>query len=114
MGFDNVSDPPKGLADERGTAYSAQPGVPRGRAAWFGGKDVHIGPRIAPVVAPISGSPAGSTSDLSTADEILLKQKASEEGAAIQYRTCSWQKVRILAQEPSRILPRREPSRGTR
>lgn len=92
--FDNGNDPQKVIADERGTAYGTQPGIPRGRAAWFGGKTVQIGPRICPIVAPITNSATGSESDVSNADEILLKQKASEEGAAIQYRTCSWQKVR--------------------
>ncbi|KAK6067643.1 neutral amino acid [Seiridium cupressi] len=96
MAFDSASDPPKGVADERGAGYVAEPGVPRGRSAWFGGKDVKIGPRIAPIVAPIgSSSAATSTSDLNSADEILIKQKASEENCAIQYRTCSWQKVRL-------------------
>ncbi|KAK9779042.1 putative Amino acid transporter transmembrane domain-containing protein [Seiridium cardinale] len=97
MTFDSASDPPKGVADERGVGYVAEPGVPRGRAAWFGGKDVKIGPRIAPIVAPIgTASAATSTSDLNSADEILIKQKASEENCAIQYRTCSWQKTAAL------------------
>ncbi|KAH8673985.1 transmembrane amino acid transporter protein [Xylariales sp. PMI_506] len=73
MAADAASDiPPKEtIADERGgTDYGAAAtgSIPRGRAAWFGGQDVRIGPRIAP----------------------------SEENCAIQYRTCSWQKTAAL------------------
>jgi hypothetical protein len=64
---------------------------PTGWSAWFGGKNVRIGPRIAAHVAPIE-SAASSQSDLSS-NEILLKQRESEENASIKYRTCSWQKV---------------------
>lgn len=97
MAFDTASDPPsKGIADERGAHVVAESGIPRGRAAWFGGPNVRIGPRIAPIVAPIgSETAATSSSDLSNAEDIMLKQKSDEENCAIQYRTCSWQKVRL-------------------
>lgn len=93
MTSEKVSDlPPKAAADERGTDVDTEAAtIPRGRAAWFGGPGVKIGPRIAPVVAPL-GVDVGSESDLSS-NEILLKQRESEENCAIQYRTCSWQKV---------------------
>ncbi|KAI1854632.1 hypothetical protein JX265_007499 [Neoarthrinium moseri] len=94
MAFDNASDPPKTVPDERGADFDPEPTIPRGWSAWFGGPGVKIGPRIAPVVAPI-GSSGGSESDLSS-DEILLKQKESEADCAIQYRTCSWQKTAAL------------------
>ncbi|ETS76413.1 hypothetical protein PFICI_11800 [Pestalotiopsis fici W106-1] len=98
MAFDTASDPPsKGIADERGANLVAEPGIPRGRAAWFGGPNVRIGPRIAPIVAPIgSETAATSSSDLSNAEDIMLKQKSDEENCAIQYRTCSWQKTAAL------------------
>jgi hypothetical protein len=59
-------------------------------ASWFGGKGVTIGPRIGPVLDSISDV---SSSDESS-DAILTKQREIEDGKAIQYRTCSWQKVR--------------------
>ena len=65
--------------------------IPRGRAGWFGGSDVAIGPRIGPVLSSISIGDSSDTDDSSSA--ILHKQKALEDGHAIQYRTCSWQKV---------------------
>lgn len=69
---------------------ASSPSVPTGRSAWFGGKDVAIGPRISPVLSSISL--VGSDSDESST-AILDKQIALEDGCAIQYRTCSWQKV---------------------
>lgn len=61
-----------------------------GWSAWFGGRKTKVGPRIAPVQ---EGLADGSDSDVS-ADAILGKQLAEEDGHAIKYRTCSWQKVR--------------------
>lgn len=59
----------------------------------FGGKRVRIGPRIGPVLhAPTSDL----TSDEESSDAILNKQRALENGHAIQYRTCSWQKTAAL------------------
>ncbi|EON98742.1 putative n amino acid transport system protein [Phaeoacremonium minimum UCRPA7] len=68
--------------------------IPRGRAGWFGGSDVAIGPRIGPVLSSISIGDSSDTDDSSSA--ILHKQKALEDGHAIQYRTCSWQKTAAL------------------
>jgi len=82
----------------------AEPSVPRGRSAWFGGPDVQVGPRIGPVITRTSD--ASDTDDSSNA--ILEKQRAEEEGCAIQYRTCSWQKVRLPSAPllpPARVLP---------
>lgn len=59
-------------------------------SSWFGGKNVVVGPRIGPVLSSISI--ADSDSEQSSA-AILDKQLAAEDGHAIQYRTCSWQKV---------------------
>ncbi|KAI0128468.1 amino-acid permease [Xylariales sp. AK1849] len=96
MAFDTASDPPKSVADERGTGFDHGHGdtKSRGRSAWFGGRNVRIGPRIAPVVVPLDTA-TGSSSDLSS-NEILLKQREKEENCAIQYRTCSWQKTAAL------------------
>ncbi|KAJ0335859.1 hypothetical protein COL922a_008689 [Colletotrichum nupharicola] len=60
-----------------------------GWSAWFGGRNTKVGPRIAPVQ---EGLADGSDSDVS-ADAILGKQLAEEDGHAIKYRTCSWQKA---------------------
>ena len=53
-----------------------------------------IGPRIAPQIIPVVPV-TGSSSDLSS-EAILNKQIESEANAAIQYRTCSWQKTAAL------------------
>ncbi|EFX00577.1 amino acid transporter [Grosmannia clavigera kw1407] len=66
--------------------------VPRSHAAWFGGNGVYVGPRIGPV---INGSASDSDTDDSSS-AILNKQLAQEDGCAIQYRTCSWQKTAAL------------------
>lgn len=74
---------------------------PTGWSSWFGGQDVAIGPRIGPVLSSISL--ADSDSDQSSTT-ILDKQLAAEDGHAIQYRTCSWQKVRAAYQNTTVIL----------
>ena len=66
--------------------------TPSGYSAWFGGPNVTIGPRIGPI---LNGTAFDSDSDDSSS-AILDKQLALEDGHAIQYRTCSWQKVRCL------------------
>lgn len=63
---------------------------PRGFADWFGGRNMTIGPRIAPISSSMVTSDAASEE---SSEAILNKQLASEDGCAIQYRTCSWQKV---------------------
>lgn len=78
--------------------------IPRGWSAWFGGPRVRIGPRIAPQIAPVSDDIQDSNSELSS-DAILNKQLEQEANCAIQYRTCSWQKVCPRRQ----AKPRREP-----
>ena len=77
--------------DAEATATSRQT-KPTGWSAWFGGPTVKIGPRIAPVVAPLNANVNTSDSEIDSKD-ILMKQIESEENSAIQYRTCSWQKV---------------------
>jgi hypothetical protein len=74
----------------RDTALSEQ--TPTGWSAWFGGRNVSVGPRIGPVLA---GIPIDSDSDDSSS-AILNKQLALEDGHAIKYRTCSWQKTAAL------------------
>lgn len=85
---------PAAIVDpETGISY----GVYSRTASIFGGKDVYIGPRIAPVMEHLredtGDTPLSSDADDSTAEAILRKQIASEDGHAIQYRTCSWQKT---------------------
>ncbi|KAI8628644.1 amino acid transporter [Xylariaceae sp. FL1651] len=71
--------------------------VPRGWSAWFGGKNVAIGPRITARIVAVGGEyPEDSDSGLSNSDAILQKQLAEEAGSAIQYRTCSWKKTAAL------------------
>ena len=67
----------------------------------FGGPRVQVGPRIAPIadhlktesIANTSVNGDDSSDDAASADAILKQQIKSEDGAAIQYRTCSWQKT---------------------
>ena len=77
--------------DKRPLDRDTEAAIPSGRAGWFGGQNVAIGPRIGPVLSSISLGESSDTDDSSSA--ILHKQKALEDGHAIQYRTCSWQKV---------------------
>lgn len=87
-------------SDEPLTYDTHETAIPTGWSAWFGGPNVKIGPRIAPQIAPISTDVHGSSSNLSS-DAILNKQLEEEAGHAIQYRTCSWQKVRLRTQAQS-------------
>jgi hypothetical protein len=57
----------------------------------FGGGDKPIGGRIAPVLPHLSNY---DFADSDTGSDILGKQIELEAGNALQYRTCSWQKVR--------------------
>lgn len=68
--------------------------APHGWSAWFGGPNVVTGPRIGPVLSSISIPGQSDTEESSSA--ILDKQIALESNSAIQYRTCSWQKVCLL------------------
>ncbi|OAA56535.1 amino acid transporter [Niveomyces insectorum RCEF 264] len=90
-----MSDSPKNekVAGNNGDVdVDSEVAVPSSRAAWFGGNNVKVGPRIGPVITGIS---IDSDSDESSAT-ILEKQLAQEDGCAIQYRTCSWQKTAAL------------------
>lgn len=108
--------PSKEAVDERRVdGYDAEATTretkPTGWAAWFGGPTVKIGPRIAPVVAPLNANINTSDSEIDSKD-ILMKQIESEENSAIQYRTCSWQKVRPIQAFLWSML-RRQPRHGT-
>ena len=62
----------------------------------FGGNNVYVGPRIAPIADHMKDeapSVSSDSEDAASADAILRQQLASEEDNAIQYRTCSWQKT---------------------
>ncbi|KAK3937723.1 amino-acid permease [Diplogelasinospora grovesii] len=76
-----------------GTDYDAGTETPPGLSAWFGGQNVPIGPRIGPVLDSIS---LGGSDSEESSSAILDKQIALEDGHAIQYRTCSWQKTAAL------------------
>lgn len=90
MKAEAFSDPPsRGSGDVH---YNAGDTMPRGLSAWFGGPNVKIGPRISPLVVPVVAT-SESDSDLGS-EAILHKQLEAEADCAIQYRTCSWQKVR--------------------
>jgi hypothetical protein len=92
-----ASDSDKKKDLEMGRVASQVPS-PTGWSSWFGGPDVVIGPRIGPVLSSISLVSDSDTEYSSTA--ILDKQIAAEDGHAIQYRTCSWQKVRVAFEVP--------------
>lgn len=107
---DKYSPPPASPDDKKAVDSSNDHGstdlegaAPSGRARWLGGPDVAIGSRIGPVLSSLSGSYASDSDESSSA--ILHKQKESEANAAIQYRTCSWQKV---CQRSSTRLPSAE------
>ncbi|KAK5992195.1 N amino acid transport system-like protein [Cladobotryum mycophilum] len=58
-------------------------------ASIFGGENVYVGPRIAPLPDYLKDNLV----DGETSEAILSRQLAEENGTAIQYRTCSWQKT---------------------
>ncbi|KAK4124532.1 amino-acid permease [Parathielavia appendiculata] len=94
MAYDHSPDQ-QAASDERKEARGGRrtPEVPSptGWSSWFGGPNVTVGPRIGPVLSSIS-IVSDSDSEQSSA-AILDKQLAAEQGHAIQYRTCSWQKT---------------------
>lgn len=63
-------------------------------ASIFGGSGVTIGPRICDIPEYLKDEVSEGEGESSEA--ILNRQLASEDGAAIQYRTCSWQKTAAL------------------
>ncbi|KAF4451158.1 hypothetical protein F53441_5857 [Fusarium austroafricanum] len=83
------------MASKEATCGDSDQGyrAPR-RSPWlasaFGGSKVSIGPRIEPLAEHLAHL---SESDSTTAEDLLGRQVASEEGNAIRYRTCSWQKT---------------------
>jgi len=95
MSLDDAAAPVVPRVDKDAAYHDGE--LPSPRAArlawWFGGRHTVIGPRIAPVL-PHLRSTDGSDSD-DSASTILSKQKELEDGRAIQYRTCSWQKARF-------------------
>ena len=66
--------------------FDAEKGKPRR----FESGDGRVGARIAPVLPHLSGYDFG---DDDSGSDILGKQIEMEAGNALQYRTCSWQKV---------------------
>lgn len=72
--------------------------APHGMAQWFGGPKTTVGPRIGPVLDSIT-IVAEDSDD--SASAIIHRQKAAEQGADIQYRSCSWQMV--CATSPSSL-----------
>lgn len=63
-----------------------------------------VGGRICPVLPHLRGLDFNSDSDpeWASSDDILGKQIEAESGNALQYRTCSWQKVHKFPSSPSR------------
>ncbi|AEO59685.1 amino-acid permease [Thermothelomyces thermophilus ATCC 42464] len=85
-----MSDEKLDIRDGRRSSNVEVPNL-SGWSSWFGGPGVTIGPRIAPVLSGIS---LGSDSDTDQSSRAILdKQLAAEDGHAIKYRTCSWQKT---------------------
>ena len=58
------------------------------------GRQGKVGARIAPVLPHLRGADYSDTDSVNGTD-ILEKQLELESGNALQYRTCSWQKVSI-------------------
>ncbi|KKY39580.1 putative n amino acid transport system protein [Diaporthe ampelina] len=75
------------------TDVDIEAAAPRGLAQWFGGPKTTVGPRIGPVLDSITI--AAEDSD-DSASAILHRQKEAEQGADIQYRSCSWQMTAAL------------------
>ncbi|KAG4032103.1 hypothetical protein MFRU_007g00170 [Monilinia fructicola] len=67
---------------------------PSWRSTWGFGP-VTIGPRIAPVLPHLRDTEIVA-SDSEGGSDILNKQIQAEEGSAIKYRSCSWQKTAAL------------------
>ncbi len=63
----------------------------KGTRRRFGNGNGHVGGRIAPVLPHLTGYDFG---DDDSGSDILGKQIELEAGNALQYRTCTWQKVR--------------------
>lgn len=82
----------KGHVDR--TNVDVEAAAPKGLAQWFGGPKTTVGPRIGPVLDSITL--AAEDSD-DSASAILHRQKEAEQGADIQYRSCSWQMVRTVS-----------------
>lgn len=75
------------------------------------GSNPKIGGRICPVLPHLLKSTLGtelsdSDPEWASSDDILGKQIESEKGNALQYRTCSWQKVSFQFPYPT-VSPRR-------
>lgn len=75
--------PPRELDPEKAAPTSRRP---------WGTKTGHPGARIAPVLPHLRGYDFGDNDSIAGSD-ILGKQIELEAGNALQYRTCSWQKV---------------------
>lgn len=89
--FAMASGDPKGPNSATDLEVAAAPKRSSWLASAFGGENVVIGPRIEPVAKHLV--PDDSDVSSSTSVDIVGKQVASEEGNAIKYRTCSWQKT---------------------
>lgn len=72
--------------ESRPAVIDTENGTPRR----FGTGSGHVGGRIAPVLPHLKGYDFG---DDESGSEILGKQIELEAGNALQYRTCTWQKV---------------------
>ncbi|KAK3359489.1 amino-acid permease [Lasiosphaeria hispida] len=92
-----LQDSPSSGEEKRAVGSAVYDGTvadaPSSFASWFGGKSVFIGPRIGPVLDNLA---LDSSSDTENSFAILNKQLAVEDGHAIKYRTCSWQKTAAL------------------
>lgn len=99
------STPRGGSPDEKKTVsrhdIDVEAAAPHGWAQWFGGPKTTVGPRIGPVLDSITI--AAEDSD-DSASAILHRQKEAEQGADIQYRSCSWQMVGYLTRPLSLVV----------
>ncbi|KAI7773170.1 hypothetical protein LA080_011725 [Diaporthe eres] len=84
---------PVGKSHVDRTNIDVESAAPRGYAQWFGGPKTTVGPRIGPVLDSITLTAEDSDD---SASAILHRQKEAEQGADIQYRSCSWQMTAAL------------------
>lgn len=81
---------------ETGNGHNTASTTARRVADVFGGPHVNVGPRICPVLPHLRDGESSASDSDESASTILEKQLASQDGNAIQYRTCSWQKTAAL------------------
>jgi hypothetical protein len=87
----SISNEGDGGAYKEAFPYGTDPETTNPAEAKRRRNEGHLGARIAPVLPHLKGYDFGDGD--SAREDILGKQIELEQGNALQYRTCSWQKV---------------------